>query len=377
MLNQLTIKNAKPVDKLYSLADKDGLFLRVKPTGIKQWYISKNVKTQRISKIIGTFPEMSLKEARDTLAQLVAQVQTQSTPKIKAPTLKEVFDEWFEVKQTRIKNHRQIKGRFELYIFPTLADVQFSLITPMQIIDILKQKCLKSGKYETIKRICGPIKELEVFALNCGYIDALKLQNLQSVFPSPNSAKEHMPSVHWNDLPEVFKQLQVSAVLSRNVLPVILTGFYTLLRPIEYCALEWQWVDLDEGVITVPAEVMKMKKAHRVPISSQLRTILEMQPKISKYVFPSPVDLTKHYNRDTVSKFLRNHGFKGQLVSHGIRSIGRTWMHDNDVPFDVAELCLAHTVGTSTTRAYDRSDLLEKRREAMQKWCDYVKSCLI
>ena len=120
-----------------------------------------------------------------------------------------------------------------------------------------------------------------------------------------------------------------------------------------------------------------MKKAHRVPISSQLRTILEMQPKISRYVFPSPVDLTKHYNRDTVSKFLRNHGFKGQLVSHGIRSIGRTWMHDNDVPFDVAELCLAHTVGTSTTRAYDRSDLLEKRREAMQKWCDYVKSCLI
>ena len=186
-----------------------------------------------------------------------------------------------------------------------------------------------------------------------------------------------MPSVHWNDLPEVFKQLQVSAVLSRNVLPVILTGFYTLLRPIEYCALEWQWVDLDEGVITVPAEVMKMKKAHRVPISSQLRTILEMQPKISRYVFPSPVDLTKHYNRDTVSKFLRNHGFKGQLVSHGIRSIGRTWMHDNDVPFDVAELCLAHTVGTSTTRAYDRSDLLEKRREAMQTWCDYVKSCLI
>ena len=84
MLNQLTIKNAKPVDKLYSLADKDGLFLRVKPTGVKQWYISKNVKTQRISKIIGTFPEMSLKEARDTLAQLVAQAQTQSAPKIKA-----------------------------------------------------------------------------------------------------------------------------------------------------------------------------------------------------------------------------------------------------------------------------------------------------
>lgn len=152
---------------------------------------------------------------------------------------------------------------------------------------------------------------------------------------------------------------------------------YTLLRPNEYCSLEWSWINFEDNTITVPAEVMKMKLPHVVPITKQMLTLLLNRPRVGKYVFPATQGkVAQHFSTNSASLFLRRHGFKDKLVPHGIRSIGRTWMHDHDIPFDVAEKCLAHTVGTSTQLAYDRSDLLEKRREAMQQWSDFVEDCL-
>lgn len=151
-------------------------------------------------------------------------------------------------------------------------------------------------------------------------------------------------------------------------------GFYTLLRPGEYTKLKWKWIK--EDVIYVPAEIMKMKRPHRVPISSQLKMLLDHRVKVSEYVLFSPRNLNRHILPDTIEKFLRTHGFRGVLVPHGIRSIGRTWMTEHRVPFDVAEQCLAHSVGSHTVQAYDRSDLLEARKKVMQYWCDYLSKCI-
>ena len=120
---------------------------------------------------------------------------------------------------------------------------------------------------------------------------------------------------------------------------------------------------------------MKMKRSHRVPISKQLKKLLEHRAKVSEFILFSPRNLEKHILPDTLEKFLRTHGFRGVLVPHGVRSIGRTWMSETRVPFDVAELCLAHAVGSQTVQAYDRSDLLEERKKVMQEWCDFVETC--
>ncbi len=200
----------------------------------------------------------------------------------------------------------------------------------------------------------------------------LRFQGMGKVFVKPKVINR--PSVHPSQLPEILEKLQAETLKARTTWDAIQVAFYTLLRPIEYCSLEWEWVH--DGVIEVPAEVMKMKKPHLVPITRQLKKVLGDRPQVSDFVLTSPDRKDHHIRTAAQEVFFRRHGLQGILVPHGIRAIGRTWMHENGIDNDVAEMCLAHRVGTRVAQAYDRTDLLEERREAMQKWCDFVESCL-
>ena len=372
-LRNIQIVNAKPGDKPYQLNDGNGLFLKIMPNGKRYWLISKSINGKPICKKLGDYPEVGLIEARELFNNFVEGLTAR---KHSVKTFEDVFLEWLEIKKTQIKNWDDIEKRVNRYLLPKFGKKFFCLIPPIDFIDTLKEDLLKRDKLETIKRICGYLRELEVFALYCGYIMNLRLQNLNTVFPKPQTKLSNRPAVHWKELPEVLKELQVYGLKARETWDVLMCGFYTLLRPNEVCSLEWSWVDYKECVIRVPSETMKMKRGHNVPISKQLLELLNSRPHVGKYVFPNSVKVSEHISTNAASLFLRRHGYKDRLVPHGIRSIGRTWMHDHDIAFDVAELCLAHSVGTSTQLAYDRSDLLDKRKIAMQSWCDYVESCL-
>lgn len=378
MLTFLEIKKAQPKDKEYNLADGNGLYLRILPSGIKNWIANFRSNGKKISKKLGTFPELAIKDAREKLSLLKAQSKFEDSPEIKEKvhTFEEIYFEWIEVKKVKVKNWKDISNRIERYILPSLGKIDYKTLTPVAFVELLKQDLYVRGKYETIKRICLYIKEIDIYALNIGYSKELRFQNLYSVFPVKTVIKNR-PSIHYTQLSSALKELQVYGLKARATWEVLLAGFYTLLRPNEYCSLEWSWIDLDDMTITVPAEVMKMKLAHVVPITKQMLTLLLNRPRVGKYVFPATQGkIERSFSINAASFFLRRHGFKDKLVPHGIRSIGRTWMHDHDIPFDVAEKCLAHTVGTSTQLAYDRSDLLEKRRDAMQQWCNFVEDCL-
>ena len=378
MLTHLQVKNALPKDKMYNLSDGNGLYLRVRPNGAKSWIGCFRSNGNKTCLKVGDYPELTIKEAREKLSLLKAQAKFEDSPKIKEKlhTFEEIYFEWIEVKKVKVKNWKDISNRIERYILPSLGKIDYKTLTPVAFVELLKQDLYVRGKYETIKRICMYIKEIDIYALNIGYSKELRFQNLYSVFPVKTVIKNR-PSIHYSQLSSALKELQVYGLKARATWEVLLTGFYTLLRPNEYCSLEWSWIDLDDMTITVPAEVMKMKLAHVVPITKQMLTLLLNRPRVGKYVFPATQGkIGRSFNINATSLFLRRHGFKDKLVPHGIRSIGRTWMHDHDIPFDVAEKCLAHTVGTSTQLAYDRSDLLEKRRDAMQQWCDFVEECL-
>ena len=379
MLTQLMIRNALPKDKVYQIKDKDGLCLRIYPTGKTVWIANFRNSGKKICKTLGSYPDIGLKEAREQLELLKTQTLLSDKGKVvieESHTFSEVYSQWLEVKKIKVKNWKDISNRIERYILPSLGKIDYKAITPVAFVEILKQDLYTRGKYETIKRICMYIKEIDIYAMNIGYVKELRFQNLYSVFPVKTVIKNR-PSVHYSQLPTVLKELQVYGLKARATWEVLLTGFYTLLRPNEYCSLEWSWINFEDNTITVPAEVMKMKLPHVVPITKQMLTLLLNRPRVGKYVFPATQGkVVQHFSTNSASLFLRRHGFKDKLVPHGIRSIGRTWMHDHDIPFDVAEKCLAHTVGTSTQLAYDRSDLLEKRREAMQQWSDFVEDCL-
>lgn len=373
MLNIIQIRAARPKDKPYTLNDGDGLFLRVEPSGIKRWIFNRSVKGVHVSRKLGRFPELSLKDARGMAYNLYQELKAQ---RLGGPAkFRAVYEEWLSVKQTQIKNWRDISLRFERYILPEFGSAAIADIAPRALIDSLKADLGKRAKLETIKRICGALRELEVFAFNAGLLDQLRWQHLASVFPAPSTKLRNRPSVAYEALPEVLFKLRVLSVKAHTTWSVLLCGFYTLLRPGEYTGLRWDWIDFSARLISIPAEVMKMKRPHVVPISSQLLRLLQEIPQHSEYVFPSPQGKNAQVSTNSASQFLRRNGFADVLVPHGIRAIGRSWMFDNGVPFEVAELCLAHSVGTSTVQAYVRSDRLEERREAMQRWCDFVESC--
>ena len=370
MLTYLQCTKAQPRDKRYMLSDIPGLKLRVSPSGRKTWLVHKSEGGRRLVKTLGDFPAMSLNDARKAFRALI---EAPSRPAAAGTTFGDIYGRWMEVKKLRIKNWRDIDLRVRKYLLPRYKATQFEAITPVELVELFKREL--GTRLETIKRICGVIREMEVFAVNSGLASSYRLQHLFDIFPAPSRTLQHRPAIDYRELPGFFKEIGPALLHGGDAADLLLTGFYTLLRPGEYAALRWDWIA--DGVITVPADAMKMKRPHRVPISTQLAAILEARRRFSgasPFVFPAR-GLTKPISTNALEMFLRRHGFTGRLVPHGIRSIGRSWMEDQGVPFNVAEACLAHSTGSQTVQAYQRSDLLEERRAPMAEWCKFVEDC--
>lgn len=141
--------------------------------------------------------------------------------------------------------------------------------------------------------------------------------------------------------------------------------------------MKWEWVDFDNDIIRFPAEIMKTNRAHDVPMSRQLKILLQNMPRVYDYVFTSDYSKRKGepINRESVRLMFSKAGLGGIQTAHGIRSIGATWLAEQGYREDVAEMCLAHSSDNKVRKAYQRSEFLEKRRPIMQDWCDYVDHC--
>ena len=137
--------------------------------------------------------------------------------------------------------------------------------------------------------------------------------------------------------------------------------------------MRWDWIKYD--ILTLPPEIMKKRRPHRVPLCPQVLTLLEyaktLRKKRSVYIWNFGRNGTK-LNKQYLSKWLLNSDLKGKLCHHGLRSTGRTWMRDEGVLREVAEDAIAHVSGTSYERAYLRTDYLEQRREVMRRWWLYI-----
>jgi len=149
------------------------------------------------------------------------------------------------------------------------------------------------------------------------------------------------------------------------------------LRPGELRALEWSEIDFDSELCEIPATKMKMKKAHVVPLSKQAVDILrDLQPftGTGKYVFPSTRGKTRCMSENTVNVALRALGFSSEeMVGHGFRAMARTMGREQlKINVELLEIQLAHLTKSPNGTAYDRVDLLDERREMIQRWADYL-----
>lgn len=207
-----------------------------------------------------------------------------------------------------------------------------------------------------------------IYAVNTGLIDANPASGVGMAFEKPK--KQNMPTLRPEELPKLMRALVMSN-LSVSTRCLINWQLLTLVRPSEASGAKWSEIDLDSKLWTIPAERMKAKREHIVPLTPQALEILEVMKPISahrEHIFPSRNDPKQSMNSQTANAALKRIGYGGKLVAHGLRAIASTALNEHGFNADVIEAALAHSDKNEIRRAYNRSTYLEHRVDLMTWW---------
>ena len=370
MLNSKQIQALRPRERRYQITDQAGLALRVQQSGVKSWVVRIPQNGRVLDITLGHWPEISLMQARSLARRKRRELELEPSGSY---TLRDAFKFWCSKKKNRIASYRDEKLRLEKYVISKLGSRQLDSITPPVLIKLL-EPVEAAGKLSTVKRLLMRVREIYDLAVNAGFIQANPLSKITKVFPVPEV--RHMPAPDWKELPIVISQIEALAPPKYKCL--FYFSLATLLRPGEVVSVRIEWIS--EEAITIPAEFMKMKRIHRIPLTPYLIALINEAKTIRKnkrspFLFPAS-NKNQHISGQAMAKWLHEQPeFRNRLVAHGLRSIGRSWFADNDVPFEVAEACLAHLVGSQVVRAYQRTDFFAPRQKIMLSWHAYIETC--
>ncbi|MDY4993153.1 MAG: tyrosine-type recombinase/integrase [Succinivibrio sp.] len=369
-------KKAKDAAKKINHTVEQNLFIRIAPTGTATWYAKAKQNNKTLNKCLGNYPAVSVAMARQAKNEWIKTISV--IPDISANasyTVREAFNDWYDKKKLVARSFEYMKLRVERHILPIFGDIQLKDLTAYALITAWKPLEDK-GQVETLRKLCDYVKDMAIFVQNSGRLEEMHdLTHIKVNYPRKQA--EHLAAVTPKELPELFYALECKPRVYGVVWNAMLTQFYTLSRPGEIAEMKWDWIDFDNAVIRFPAEIMKTGRIHEVPMSKQLKILLQSMPRVYEYVFTSDHFKRKGepINRESVRLMFSKAGLGGIQTAHGIRSIGATWLAEQGYREDVAEMCLAHSSYNQVRKAYQRSDFLEKRRPIMQDWCDYVDHC--
>jgi len=211
------------------------------------------------------------------------------------------------------------------------------------------------------------------YSVNTGLIHANPLSGLRAAFQKP--VKENMPTIPPEELPELMKDLSYASIKLVTRL-LIEWQLHTMVRPSEAAGAAWREINLENKVWEIPAERMKKKRGHNVPLTDQTIELLNRLKPISghrEHIFPGDRNPRTHLNEQTANMALKRMGYENRLVAHGMRSIASTALNQHGFEGDVVEAALAHVDKNEVRRAYNRADYLERRRVMMSWWSEYIE----
>ncbi|HBS9782259.1 TPA: tyrosine-type recombinase/integrase [Klebsiella pneumoniae] len=387
-LTNTEVLRAKALEKDLTLHDGDGLFLIVKTSGKKLWRFryQRPVTKQRTMMGLGAFPALSLADARGLRADYLALLANGIDPQIQAEVAQEqqqialdsifstVAANWFQLKSKSVTPDyaKDIWRSLEKDVLPAIGEIPVQQIKARTLVEAL-EPIKARGALETVRRLVQRINEIMVYAVNTGLIDANPASGVGMAFEKPK--KQNMPTLRPEELPKLMRSLTMSN-LSVPTRCLIEWQLLTLVRPSEASSARWVEIDLNTKLWTIPAERMKAKREHIVPLSPQALEILEMMKPISmhrEHVFPSRNDPKQPMNSQTANAALKRIGYGGKLVAHGLRSIASTALNEQGFNADVIEAALAHSDKNEVRRAYNRSTYLEYRKILMDWWGQKVR----
>ncbi|ERH66626.1 integrase [Pantoea dispersa EGD-AAK13] len=382
------ILKAKPQEKDFTLHDGDGLFLLIKTSGKKLWrfrYQRPN-SSNRTNLSLGSYPALTLAVARQMRDQYLSMLAQRIDPQKQQEEVSEqrqieldsifsvVAGRWFKLKSKSVTEDyaKDIWRSLEKDIFPSIGEIPVQALKARTIVEAL-EPIKARGALETVRRLVQRINEIMIFAVNTGLIDANPASGVGMAFEKPK--KQNMPTIR----PEELQKLMRSLIMSNLSIPtrcLIEWQLLTLARPSEASGTRWAEIDLDAQIWTVPAERMKAKRQHIVPLSPQAIDVLKVMQPISahrEFVFPSRNDPKQPMNSQTANAALKRIGYGGRLVAHGLRSIASTAMNEAGFNSDVIEAALAHSDKNEVRRAYNRAIYFEKRLELITWWGELVR----
>lgn len=365
-----TIQSLKPKDRRYTIAVDKGLALRVQPSGTKSWVLRIPTNGRVIDITLGHFPELGLQQAK---AEARKRQKAFDIDPIKSYNLNDAFQLWCSAKKGRIVSYDRERRTIHRHLIQYLGNHQLDEITAPLVIKTVKS--LEAvGHQCTLKHVLMRLREMLDLAVFAGYISHNPISKISKAFAP--AVSHPMPSLDWRMLPSVMSVMKEASPRLQNY---FIFSVCSMLRPGEVAMLEKSWLDHD--VITIPAQSMKKRRQHRVPVSSLMKKLLEREKQFSphprnKYVFAGRKS-SGHISKQALAKFLLQTDLGGQIVPHGFRSMARCWMADNGISFEIAESCLSHVSGDRVYRAYQRSDFLEARRAVMERWSSYVLLCAV
>ncbi|WP_146541415.1 tyrosine-type recombinase/integrase [Pseudomonas bubulae] len=383
-LSDTTIRTAKPKDKLYRLTDANGLCLEVTPTGSKLWRYRYRFNGSAKMLALGAYPSVTLLKARqlrDGARQLLIEgtdpgeqkKTAKQAQKVEGLTFETLAREWFAYNAPRWAESTTYKAKLYLEndLIPDIGSRPVKAITRPDLVELVR-KVEARGTLNAAGKIRQWLHQIFRYGLAKGVVDANPATDL-SVVAAPPKAARHHPHVTFAELPELLAKSEAANIHSLTRYAIRLLAL-TAVRPGELRQAPWAEFDLARATWTIPAERMKARRPHIVPLPRQAVAILrQLQEVTGRYelVFAG-ANPQRPMSENTVNKALRLMGYEGRQTGHGFRHLLSTELNGRGYNKDWIERQLAHGDSDEIRGTYNHAAYVEQRREMMQAWADSI-----
>lgn len=384
-LTALQVKGASPRATDYGLPDGNGLCLWVRVAGGKSWRFRFRLDGKQSHISLGTVDRVTLSEARQLAAKARALVAQGKHPGIerkvdrlmaataRATTFKALAIEWHEHKSARWSEGyaADTLTAFENDIFPHVGGRPIEEIKPLEWLAVFR-KIESRGALEKLRKVRQRCAEVYRYAIVTGRATYNAVSDIGGALQAP--IPEHYPFLRAHELPPLLQAIsgyEGSLLVRLGARLLMLTG----VRTSELRAAPWAEFDLDAGIWTIPAERMKKRRTHLVPLSRQaLETLRELQKISGGYtlVFPGRNDPGKPMSEAAINQLLKKSGFDGKATGHGFRHTMSTILHDQGYSSAWVETQLAHTDRNTVRGTYNHAQYLDGRKKMLQWYADYL-----
>jgi integrase len=387
-LTDTKIRQSKPKSKPYKQSDGNGLYLQIQPKGAKYWRLAYRYAEKQKTLALGIYPEVTLADARKKRADAKSYLAKGIDPsnmmskKVRKRTevenLENSFEsiarEWHEQQKGGwSKNHwERVLISLEKEAFPDIGIFPIHELTAPHVLAVIR-KVEKRGALEVAARLLQRCSAVFRYAIQTGKAVHNPTSDLQGALKTKKV--EHRAALARSDLPLFFEKLEKydGSKITQLALKLVILTF---VRTGELRGATWNEFDLDNAQWRVPAERMKMRAEHIVPLSDQAIQILnELKNMTGKHdlVFPSRQTWKKSMSENTMLYAMYRMGYHGIATVHGFRATASTILNESGFKPDVIERQLAHVEKNKVRAAYHRSEYLEERKQMMQWWADFIE----